>query len=82
MAFEAQHYEETRQRLMSDPTVRDMVEGLRSVPRDQLAHPNGTPRFEFMQAANREYHKRTGQSAGAHIGGVAEAILRLLGDAT
>lgn len=77
MAIEAPHYEETRIRLMADPIVQDMAEGLRGVPTGQMAHESGNPRFEFMQAANHEYRRRGGQDGG-HIGAIAEALLRIL----
>lgn len=75
--IEAAHYEETRQRLAADPIVKGMAKGLANVPRDQMVHDSGTPRFEFMLAANVEYHARGGKDTG-HIGAVAEALLRLL----
>ena len=80
MAIEAEHYQQNRERLAQDPVVRAMAEGVRGVPRDQLAHDSGSPRYEFMLAALREYEKRAGHSAECHIGGVAEAILMILGE--
>jgi hypothetical protein len=77
MAIESKDYEETRRRLVKDPIIQDMAGGLLDVPRDQLAHDDGTPRFEFMMAANREYSSRGGTDGG-HIGAVAEALLRLV----
>jgi hypothetical protein len=78
MAIEAAHYREAREKLMSDPIIRDMVVGLANEPLDRLQHADSeTPRFEFMQAANREYESRGG-TIKAHIGAVAEALLILL----
>jgi hypothetical protein len=76
----AAHYGEVEARLMKDPIVIAMAKGLAGVPVDQMVHPgfDGTPRFEFMQAANREYRERGGQDGG-HIGAVAHALLNLLG---
>ena len=79
MAIQAAHYGETEQRLISDPIIGDMVGGLIHVPRAELAHDTGTPRFEFMQAANHEYRSRGGTGNGnSHIGAVANVLLRLL----
>jgi hypothetical protein len=81
--IESADYEETRQRLMLDPIVMDMAEGLRGVPKEQLVHnedpddPRPTPRFEFMMAANTEYKNRGGTDGG-HIGAIAEVLLRLI----
>jgi len=82
MAIEAEHYQQNRERLAQDPVVRAMAEGVRGVPLDQLAHdgPGLNPRYEFMLAALREYEKRAGHPAECHIGGVAEAILMILGE--
>jgi hypothetical protein len=73
----AAHYNEAIRKLMADPLIRDMVVGLATEPIDALQHKDGTPRFEFMQAANREYESRGG-TFKAHIGAVAEALLFLL----
>lgn len=82
MAIEAGHYEEARRALMADPVVQDMAEGVRwATVRADLAHADGTPRFEFMTAASREYFARGGTYSAdrpLHIGAVAEAILRIL----
>ena len=43
----------------------------------RMVHENGTPRFEFMMAANNEYRARGGTD-GMAIGTVAHALLRLL----
>lgn len=73
----AAHYDETVKALVADPIVIDMAGGLAGVPVSELAHDGGTPRFEFMQAANAEYKSRGGEGGG-HIGAVAEALLKLL----
>ncbi|QDM57665.1 hypothetical protein SEA_GROUPTHINK_85 [Mycobacterium phage Groupthink] len=76
--IEAKHYEETRQRLSKDPLVIALAEEIRGLPREQMVHEDsGTPRFEFMQAANREYRRRGGTDGG-HIGAIAEAVIRIL----
>ncbi len=77
MAIEAAHYGEARRVLREDPILQGMVPGLLGVPIDNLTHPDGTPRFEFMGAANREYASRGGTNQ-AHLGAVAEALVGLL----
>jgi hypothetical protein len=75
--IQAKHYETARRVLMNDLIVQDMAGGLRDVPLNELQHEDGTPRFEFMQAANNEYDRRGGTNH-AHIGAVAEALLTLI----
>jgi hypothetical protein len=77
MTIRAAHYGETERQLMNDHIVIAMAHGLAGVPREQIVHDNGQPRFEFMQAANREYESRGGTNGG-HIGAVANAIVSLL----
>jgi hypothetical protein len=79
MAIEAKHYAASRRHLYDDIIVCDMAQGLRDVALDTIQHDDGTPRFEFMQAANAEYAKRGGKYH-AHIGAVAEALLMLIKD--
>lgn len=81
MTIEAEHYDEARRILRDDPIVQDMARGLAGTNRSFLAHDNGTPRFEFMNAANREYAARGGTHQ-AHIGAVAEALLLILSEET
>lgn len=82
MAIEAEHYEETRLRLIQDPIVRDMAKTLPGPgsSMDHILHEDGTPRFQFMQAANNEYRSRGGKDGG-HIGAIAEALIRILNGA-
>ena len=85
-AIEAKHYNDARVALMNDPIVQDMAKGLAGETLESLAHDDGTPRFEFMQASNREYDKRggtmkydaTNAHMPKHIGAVAEALLLIL----
>lgn len=79
MVTEAAHYGEARRRLVNDPIVRSMADGVRVVKRNVIQHENGTPRFEFMQAANDTYARRGG-TYRAHLGAVAEAILMILNE--
>lgn len=63
--IEAPHYEETRKALAADPIIQAMAEELRQAPpevRATFAHDDGTPRHDFMLAANREYRSRGGPS--------------------
>jgi hypothetical protein len=80
MAIESADYERDRLRLMADPTVQAMALGCRNNDRADLAHPgpDGGPLMDFMLASLREYESRTTRHPECHIGGVAEAILRLL----
>ena len=73
----SKEYDDAELRLMKDPIVYAMSRGLAGVPRDQMVHENGTPRFEFMMAANNEYRARGGTD-GMAIGTIAHALLRLL----
>lgn len=79
--IKAAHYAETEKRLTQDPIVIAMAEELRdAVPRTEMVHPGppgDTLRFEFMQAANKEYRKRGGTDGG-HIGAVGRAIINVL----
>lgn len=78
MAIEAAHYKQARRTLQNDPIIRDMAAGLAGEPLDTIQHRGSeTPRFDFMQASNREYEKRGG-TFKAHFGAVAEAILLVL----
>jgi hypothetical protein len=75
--LEAPHFEETRKRLMADPIVIAMAEELPAEIIKDACHDSGSPRSDFMLASLREYEKRAGHGAESHIGGVAEAIIRL-----
>lgn len=80
----AKHYDETEERLAKDPVIISMAKGLKDTPLSELVHDTGdvsdthvTPRFEFMQAANREYASRGGKDGG-HLGAVSHALLKIL----
>lgn len=74
----ADHYREDVDRLIADPIVRDMAGGLAGESIANLTHDDGTPRFEFLLAANAEYTRRAGHGANAHLGGVPEALVAIL----
>ena len=76
----AEHYGQEVAALVKDPIIVAMAVGLKGVPKDELAHADGTPRFTFMLAANKEFASRGGKGAGS-MGSVARALLALLGDA-
>lgn len=75
--IKAAHYDETEKRLAQDSIVIAMAKGLAGVKREDLVHANGTPRFEFMLSANKEYRERGGTDGG-HIGAIAHALLIVL----
>lgn len=76
-AIRSADYAVAEARLAQDPIVLAMAAGLAHEPREQLAHDGGTPRHEFMGAANREYYERGGTDVG-HLGAVARALLAVL----
>ena len=74
----AKHYDETIVRLANNPTVQDMAIELKDHLGGNL-HNDGSPRFELMMAANREFSRRGGEDDGhRHIGAIAEAMLCLI----
>lgn len=77
----AKHYDEAVTVLVHDPVVHAMVAGLRDVPMDGMVHDDGTPQFAFMNSANAEYARRGGTNH-AHIGAVAEALIKIVNDPT
>jgi hypothetical protein len=82
-ALESEDYEQTRQALVKDQHIIDMANELMEFghhPIEELVHQESeTPRHEFMMTALREYHSRAGDnSIETHIGGPAEAVIRLM----
>lgn len=73
---EAPHYREEVDALKADPIVAAMARELGAVELEKVAHEDGSPRFDFMCAANQQYSKRGGKGAKS-IGGVAKAVLAL-----
>lgn len=80
MIIRARHYEDAVMRLVQNPTVQDMAVEIKSVDKIRhFLHEDGSPRCEFMMAANNEFSRRGGDAEGSyHIGAIAEAILKLL----
>ena len=86
-ALEAADYQIARDRIKGNPVIIKMAAGVATVPLAELAHPDGTPRFAFMQRANRAFDQAESQNAGnpcyqpypadapRHLGLIAEAVL-------
>ena len=86
-ALESPDYQTARDRMKGNPIIAMMAAGVATVPLADLAHPDGTPRFEFMQRANRAFDQAQVQNAGnpryqpypadahRHLGLIAEAVL-------
>jgi hypothetical protein len=86
-SLESPDYQTARDRMKGNPIIAAMAAGVATVPLADLAHPDGTPRFEFMQRANRAFDQAQVQNAGnpryqpypadahRHIGLIAEAVL-------
>ena len=81
MTIRAAHYDEAVTRLVHNPIVQQMAAeiAVARLPLDRFFHEEGTPRFDFMLAANATYAERGGDIYYAsHIGAVAEALYRIL----
>jgi hypothetical protein len=86
-ALESPGYQVARDQIKTNPVIITMAAGVATVPLAELAHQDGTPRFEFMQRANRAFDQAEAQNAGnpcyepypadapRHIGLIAEAVL-------
>jgi hypothetical protein len=86
-SLESPDYQTARNRMKGNPIIATMAAGVATVPLADLAHPDGTPRFEFMQRANRTFDQAQAQKAGnpcyqpypadahRHLGLIAEAVL-------
>jgi hypothetical protein len=85
--LESPDYQIARDRINGSPVIAMMAAGVVTVPLAELAHEDGTPRFGFMQRANRAFDQAESQNAGnpcyqpypadapRHIGLIAEAVL-------
>lgn len=71
-------YRQEAEALRNDPILIGMAKGLTGVTREDIAHEDGTPRFEFMLAARDEYRSRGGKHQMS-MGGAANALLALKG---
>ena len=85
--LEAPDYQAARDRIKGNPIIIMMAAGVATVPLAEIAHEDGTPRFEFMQRANRVFDEAEARNAGnpgyqpypagapRHLGLIAEAVL-------
>lgn len=85
--LESPDYQAARDQIKDNPVIRWMAVRFAAMPLSDLAHADGTPRFEFMQHANRAFDVAEKQNAGnpsylpypahapRHIGLIAEAVL-------
>jgi hypothetical protein len=86
-AVESPRYQIARDRIKGNPVICQMAAGVVTVPLAELAHEDGTPRFAFMQHANRAFDHAEAQNAGnpryepyppdapRHLGLIAEAVI-------
>jgi hypothetical protein len=86
-ALESPHYQAARDQIKGNPVISAMAANVVGVPLAELAHRDGTPRFEFMQRANHAFDTAESQNAGnpgyqpyppdapRHLGLIAEAVL-------
>lgn len=61
---EGPEYQAARDRVKGNPVISMMAAGIVAVPLAQIAHEDGTPRFEFMQQANRAFDDAQARNAG------------------
>jgi hypothetical protein len=86
-ALESPHYQIAREKIKGNPIISQMGAGIATVRLTELAHPDGTPRFVFMQHANHAFdtaesqnvanprYERYPADAPRHLGLIAEAVL-------
>jgi len=70
-------YRKEQEALLADPIVAAMAASLTAGELVELIHPDGTPTFEFMLAANAEYRSRGGKASWS-MGGVGRALATLV----
>ncbi len=63
-ALESPDYQVARDRIKGNPVISMMAAGVATVPLAELAHEDGTPRFAFLQHANRAFDQAESQNAG------------------
>ena len=85
--LESPDYQIARDRIKGNPVIAMMAAGVVTVPLAEIAHEDGTSRFEFMQRANRAFDQAESQNADnlcyqpypadapRHLGLIAEAVL-------
>jgi hypothetical protein len=86
-ALESPHYQIARDQIKGNPVITSMAVGVATVALAELAHQDGTPRFAFLQHANRAFDTAEAQNADnpgyrpypadapRHLGLIAEAVL-------
>lgn len=86
-ALESPDYQIARDRIKGNPIIVAMAAGVVAVPLAELAHEDGTPRFDLMLRANRAFDHAEARNAAnpgyqpypadapRHIGLIAEAVL-------
>ena len=86
-ALESPHYQNARDQIKGNPIISQMAAGVATVALAELAHPDGTPRFAFIQQANRTFNEAEALNADnprytpypadahRHLGLIAEAVL-------
>ena len=62
-ALESADYQIAHDRIKGNPVISKMAAGVATAPLAELAHQDGTPRFAFMQHANRAFDKTELQNA-------------------
>ena len=85
--FESGGYQAARDQIKGNPIIGQMAAGVATIPLADLAHPDGTPRFAFLQHANHTFDQAEARNARnpayqpypadahRHLGLIAEAIL-------
>jgi hypothetical protein len=85
--LESPDYQAARNRTKGNLVISMMAVGVATTPLAELAHQDGTPRFAFMQRANRAFDDAEARNAGnpsyepypadaqRHLGLIAEAVL-------
>ena len=61
--LESADYQIAHDRIKGNPVISKMAAGVATVPLAELAHQDGTPRFAFMQHANRAFDRTESQNA-------------------
>jgi hypothetical protein len=85
--LESPDYQAARNRIKGNVVISWMAAGVATMPLAELAHQDGTPRFAFMQQANRAFDDAEARNAAnpayepypadapRHLGLIAEAVL-------
>jgi hypothetical protein len=63
-ALESRDYQDARDRIKGNPVIAMMAAGVAAVPLAEITHQDGTPRFAFLQQANRAFDDAEARNAG------------------